>query len=176
MTDVPFSPDDAEVWAEISDFPGYSVSTHGRVRRDKTKRIATPTIKPGGLPIIGLTFNGQQCKRSLPLLVATTFVQRPSDELQREAFDTPIHLNGIRTDNRYSNLAWRPLWFARKYVAQFNDGHPTILEPVEDVERRIVYATSMDAAIANGLLDFEIVNAMEMNTYVWPTGQIFRYA
>jgi hypothetical protein len=175
MTDLPFSPD-PEVWAEISDFPGYSVSTHGRVRRDKTNTYATPSIKQGGLPIVGLSLNNQQCKRSLPLLVATAFVPRPSDELQREAFNTPIHLNGIRTDNRYCNLAWRPLWFARKYTAQFNDGHPTILEPIEDVEAQIVYATSMTAAIDNGLLDFEIVNSMEMNIYVWPTGQVFRLA
>ena len=113
-----------------------------------------------------------QYKRSLTLLVAEEFLPPTG----RPAFDTPINLNGDRTDNHYTNLMWRPLWFARKYTKQFSDDHITCAYPIEDVETREFYKNSMDAATTLGLLDVEIYLSMCNNTYVWPTGQIFRKA
>lgn len=168
--DTLFSSATAERWSEISDFPGYSVSDQGRVHNDRTGSYISTTKNTKNLAIVGLMRNGNQHKRSLPLLVATEFVPRPTNE----GFDTPINLDGDRFNNYYGNLMWRPLWFARKYGKQFLDSHTTFVDPIEDIETGEVYKNSMHASIANGVLDMEIVLSMHNNGYVWPTGQVFR--
>lgn len=159
-----------ERWVEIFDFPGYSVSDRGRVINDRTGFCITPTAKPTGYYMVGLMKNGVQRKRSLPLLVACAFLPRP----MKDNFDTPIHLDGDRGNSYYANLMWRPLWFSRKYMRQFNDDHHTHPSPIEDVETGEVYDSSMHAAMVNGLLDDELCLSMHNNGYVWPTGQVFR--
>jgi hypothetical protein len=160
---------DEERWSEISNFPSYSISSKGRVMNTDTNCVMSVTSKPNGLLMVGMMQAGLQRKRSLALLVANAFVPRVT-----ASFDTPIHLNGDRSDNHYTNLAWRPLWFARKYMAQFEDNHQTYNEPIEDVETGEYYKNSMEASIANGVLDGEIRLSMMNNTFVWPTGQVFR--
>jgi hypothetical protein len=161
-----------ERWAEIKDFPGYLVSDWGRVMNADTGRYLALSTKPNGLVMVGLMCNRGQAKRSLTLLVANAFVPRPNND----EFDTPINLDGDRTNNHYDNLMWRPLWFARQYMRQFDNNHTTYDAPIEDVETHQLYANSISAAIHNGLLDHEICLSMLNNSYVWPTGQIFRKA
>lgn len=159
-----------ERWSETRDFPNYMVSDQGRVKNKKSSYIITPTVNSRGVMIVGLMHEGKQYKRSLALLIADEFVPRPS----HDSFDTPIHLNGDRSDNRYSNLMWRPLWFSRRYMRQFTDNHTTCLERIVDVETGEVYENSMHASTVNGLLDIELYLSMLKNEYVWPTGQVFR--
>lgn len=158
-----------ERWVDVVEFPGYSISDWGRVLYTRTGIYIKATKTSRGSAMVGLMRNGIQYKRSLSLMVASVFVPR-----QGEGFDTPINRDGDRFNNHYANLAWRPLWFARKYNQQFTDGHPTCELPVEDVETGEVYENSMHASVFNGVLDFEIFLSMTNNTYVWPTGQIFR--
>lgn len=158
-----------ERWSEIREFPGYFVSDCGRVLNDRRGSYLTPTRKANGLVMVGLMSGSVQRKRSLPLLVAGAFLPRP-----RDGFDTPINLDGDRNNNHYTNLMWRPLWFARKYHEQFNDRHATFPSPIEDVETGERYMNSMHASVVNGVLDIEIYMSMINNVYVWPTGQIFR--
>lgn len=160
-----------ERWEDIFEFPGYSVSDWGRVLNDRTGFFIKPTLNSRGVAIVGLMKGGIQHKRALAPLVANAYVQR---DPRQGSFDTPINLDGDRMNNHYTNLMWRPLWFARKYSKQFTDGHATFDAPIEDVETRIVYANSISAAITHGLLDLEIYLSMINNTYVWPTGQVFR--
>lgn len=169
IQDTQFSPE--ERWVEISDFPGYSVSDWGRVLNMSTECCIKATPNTRNLYMVGLMKNCVQHKRSLPLLVAREFVQRPN-----ATFDTPINLDGERSNNHYANLAWRPLWFARKYKQQFTDDHTTFDSPIEDIETGEVYKDSMHASVVNGVLDSHIVLSMHNNTYVFPTGQIFREA
>lgn len=164
-----------ERWVEISEFPGYSVSDHGQFRNSDADRFLNPTLNSRGIWIVGMMKNAIQHKRSVALLVATAFVPRPSSPMFRE-FNTPIHLNGDVAFNHYTNLTWRPLWFARKYKQQFNDEHQTYEGVIEDVETHITYKDSWSAALHHGLLDHDICESMRLNTYVWPTGQIFREA
>lgn len=166
--------DTPESWSVIADFPGYSVSSWGRVLNDDTGCLMKITRNTRGHAIVGLMKNGVQRKRSVTLLVATAFVPRIKN--RREEFDTPINLDGDRMNNHYSNITWRPLWFARKYSSQFVDDHVTYDHPIEDVETREVYINSMHASTTNGILDKSIYESMVMNTYVWPTGQVFRDA
>lgn len=171
LSDAPFSPT-LERWSEISDFPEYQVSDWGNVRNNKSGRIISATRKPSGHLMVGLTRDKKLFKRSLALLVALAFVAPHPNLL----FDTVIHKDGDENNNYFMNLLWRPVWFARKYKIQFRDEHLTYDEPIEDVETHIVHKDSFSAAIEYGLLDHHIVIAMQTNSYVWPTGQVFRAA
>lgn len=170
MTSSLTFPDPPERWVDLLEFPGYSVSDFGRVLNNRTGCFLTPARNTRGLAIVGLMQTGIQRKRSIPVLVANAFVLKPSNP----SFDTPVNLDGNPMNNHYTNITWRPLWFARKYSRQFTDGHATFDRRVEDVETGEVYENSMHAASVNGLLDVEIYLSMLNNTYVWPTGQIFR--
>jgi hypothetical protein len=160
-----------ERWINVFGFPGYSVSDWGRVLNEGNGHQITPTRNTRGQAIVGLMKSGIQHKRSLTVLVANEFVLK-----DQKSFDTPINLDGDRMNNHFANLKWRPLWFARKYHRQFVDGHSTFDSPVEDIETGEIYKNSMHASIVNGVLDVEIYLSMINNTYVWPTGQIFREA
>lgn len=171
IEDTQFSSVADERWSEISEFPGYEVSDRGKVLNSSTGRYIKPTVNTRNLYMVGLMKQARQHKRSLPLLVARAFVRRPKPE-----FDTPINLNGDRANNHYTNLAWRPLWFAREYTKQFIDDHNTFDYPIEDIETGELYKNTMHASTTLGVLDKDICLSMMNNTYVWPTGQIFREA
>jgi hypothetical protein len=92
-------------------------------------------------------------------------------------FNTPIHLNGDKDDNRADNLTLRPLWFAREYHKQFESPPRGLRIPVEitnGVGLGEFFKTSWDAAIKYGLLDREILIATLNQMYVFPTYQRFR--
>ena len=159
-----------EEWLEIELFPGYSVSNMGRVRNEYSGRILTLLINQHGTAHVGLCRGGMQYKRSVTLLVAKAFlVPHP-----REAFDTPVNLDGDRTNNAVGNLIWRPRWFAVKYLQQFMLPPAGFRVPIEEVKTKEWFNTSWDAAIKFGLLDKEIMVATINRTYVWPTYQRFR--
>lgn len=158
-----------EVWRGIPSFPGSSVSSEGRVRNDKTNQIRVLLVNPHGIVHVGLYRDGVQHRRSVAVLVADAFVPKP----KLAVFNTPIHLNGDRTDVRADNLELRPLWFARKYHHQFSQPRRGLNKPIEDTATGERFKTSWEAAITFGLLDREILLAVYNRTYVFPTLQIF---
>lgn len=154
-----------EEWRELESFPGYSVSSFGRLRADKSGRILSLNENQFGLLQVGIMKDGIQFHRSVPLLVAKAFIEQPS-----EAFDTPINLNGDRRDNSVGNLMWRPRWFAVKYNQQFK--HPfdnPITVPIVDLKTGEYYDNSFDCATKNGYLERDLVLSIINRTYVWPT-------
>jgi hypothetical protein len=158
-----------EEWVAVEGFPGYSVNTLGQVRKDSTGRVLHTRLNQYGVPYVGLMRNWRQCIRSLPRLVATAFVSRPND-----VFDTPINLNGDRTDCRVENLMWRPRWYAIHYVNQFQDRYDNPIDAlIRDAETDDEYPNSMAAACANGLLEREVVLSILNRTLTWPTYQQF---
>jgi hypothetical protein len=161
-----------EVWRYIREFPGYSVGDEGHVRNDDTGRIMAMLVNQHGIGYVGLTKNCRQHKRSVTVLVATAFT--PKLAQHRGTFDTPINLNGVRTDNRASNLMWRPRWFAVKYFHQFQSNERGFNVPIEEIGTGEQFKTSWDAALKYGLLDKEIFVATLNRTYVWPSYQRFR--
>lgn len=163
-----------EKWVAVEGFSGYSVNTLGQVRKDSTGRVMNVRLNQYGVPYVGLMREDRrhQCVRSLPRLVATAFVPQPN-----EVFDTPINLNGNRTDCRVENLMWRPRWYAVHYNNQFMGRYENPIDaPIVDVETDDEYPNSLVAACTNGLLEREVVLSILNQTLTWPTYQQFAIA
>lgn len=91
-------PPPAEEWRPVEGFPGYELSSLGRV---KGKRV--PFLRPavvGGYPSVTLYAPGRRRTFKLHALVCAAF--RGPRPPGREA----AHLNGVRSDCRAGNLAW----------------------------------------------------------------------
>lgn len=101
---------------EIPSFPGYYVSVEGDVFNERNQPMAV-SINQQGIAKTTLYIHGEKKTRSIATLVAETY-------LEVEApfgypFDTPINLDGDRTNNALSNLAMRTRTFAIRYHKQF---------------------------------------------------------
>lgn len=164
----------SDQWVPVHGFPGYSVNPLGQVRRDSSGRILSPRFNQYGVPYVGLMRGWQQCSRSLPRLVAQAFLDKPN-----EIFDTPVQIDGDRSNCHVDNLMWRPRWYAVLYNRQF-DGerydHPidVAIRAIGDDEE--VFPNSLVAACRFGLLEREVVMSVLNQTPAWPTYQYFELA
>jgi hypothetical protein len=167
----PFKKDPSmEFWRRIVAFPGYSVSSDGRVRNDETDVMMTRMVNPHGIVHVGLTRDRVQHKRSVAVLVVEAFLPKSSNPVH----NTPICLDGDKHNLCASNLALRPLWFARKYHQQFNEPFRGFSTPIEELNTGERFDSSWHAVIKYGLLDQEIVISVLRRTYVYPTFQMFK--
>lgn len=100
-----------EEWRDVPGFPGYEVSSLGRVRSWKRfggfgKLPTEPKPVVGGIhkagyPIVGLSANGKRSHLLVHRLVLEAFVGPCPEDMEC------AHLNGNRSDARLSNLAWK---------------------------------------------------------------------
>lgn len=156
-------------WRLVSGFPGYSINPLGEVRRDSSNRLLIPRINQYGVPYVGLMRQWRQCNRSLPKLVAFSFLNPPS-----EIFDTPIQLDGDPLNCHVDNLMWRPRWYAVQYKNQFKDRYVIPIDaPVHAVNEGERFPNSLIAACRYGLLEREVVSSIHNRTPTWPTYQYF---
>lgn len=158
------------MWTRLGAFPDYEIHEMGYVRRLSSGRPVSPSINQQGNPYVGLSRDKTQHKRSLALLVAMEFLDRPPNS----RFDTPIHLNGDKTNCSSENLMWRPRYFAIKYHQQFWNGRRGFIVPVFEVNTGETFPSSWEAATKYGLIDREILEAAVNRTVCFPTGQHFR--
>lgn len=156
-------------WRPIEGFPRYSINSEGEVRHEPNGRPLLPRYNQYGVPYVGLMSGWQQHIRSLPRLVAYTFLPPPT-----EIFNTPIQLDGNPGNCRAENLMWRPRWYAVKYKRQFGSRfHRPINKPIHAIGKGERFPNSFEAALRYGLLEEEVVLSIENNTPAWPTYQEF---
>lgn len=166
-----------EVWTVLFEFPGYRISTLGQIINIRNDRLVRPSLTKDGTLKVNLYDQGIPKTRSVKVLVADAFIQRP----RGHRFNTPIHKDGDHLNVRVDNLLWRPRPFAWKYHEQFNDipeRHTKRLSVVE-VTEGIHYECVYDAAVDNGLLFRDIwkssalYNLNDEYPTTFPTGQVF---
>lgn len=160
-------------WAALDSlgFPGYELSNDGLVRNARTERILKMSANQEGIIRVGMMKRdrGIQVTASVLRLVATMFVPGRS-----ATFQTPIQLNGDRTDLTAENVMWRPRWFAIQYFQQFRDSdEPQYNSKIYDVETSEQYENSREAAKKNGLLEEAITKSVVNGSPCFPTWQIF---
>lgn len=88
-----------ERWWSVPGFPGYSVSDLGRVR-NASERILRPWPVGGGYLLVRLYRDGIATAFPVNRLVLRVFVGQATDGMHA------AHNNGVRDDNRLSNLRW----------------------------------------------------------------------
>lgn len=155
-------------WRPIEEFMGYSVSDVGQVRKDRFEKEMALSTNQIGIVNVGLTKDGRQYRRSVNLLVAKAFLEIP-----HSSFDSVINLNGDRFNNSYTNLVWRPRWFAFKYNKQFNEPIYDNYFPIEEQDTGQRFYNPWEAAKTFGLIRREVVIAVMSKDRVWPTRQRF---
>ena len=90
-----------EMFKTIKEYPLYSVSTMGRIKKNSDNKILSPSKKSNGYMQINLfTNDGRRKKEYVHRLVAITFI--PNESRLPEV----NHIDGIRDNNRASNLEW----------------------------------------------------------------------
>jgi hypothetical protein len=139
-----------EEWVPLQDFPGYSISSEGRVRNDRFDRLRKINYH-GGYATVAFYKNRRTVNRTLAHLVAREFVSRP-----RDTFDTPIYLDGDKRNCKATNIMWRPRWFAIRHEVQFRlDVWPLVFD--------------------RGVIFNDVVLSIANCTYVFPLYQNFEW-
>lgn len=160
-----------EEWVKIGSFERYSISNEGRVRNDETGRIMVIRRNNLGVYYVGLQHgSGVQKNRSLSVLVADHFLGDHTEQ-----FNTPIHLDGERSNNRANNLMWRPYWFAKRYHDQFRRPYPELESPIVERETKEVMGRMWEACQKYGLIEADLHIAIMNRTFVWPTYQFWEF-
>lgn len=88
------------MWREIEYFNNYEVSTDGKVRNKKTRRVLKPIDNGQGYLQVDLYVNGKGTSKRINRLVAEAFIPNP------EKLPQVNHINEIKADNRVDNLNW----------------------------------------------------------------------
>ena len=90
-----------EIFKAIKEYPMYSISTDGRVKKNPTNKIMKPSKRSDGYMVINLfTRDGRRKKELVHRLVAITFI--PNSERLPQV----NHIDGIRHHNSVENLEW----------------------------------------------------------------------
>ena len=83
-----------EIWKEITDLKGYSVSNKGRIRKDSTGQIMATREYNGYLRFT--------VTKHIHRLVAEAFIEKPEND-EKCWVD---HIDGNRSNNNVENLRW----------------------------------------------------------------------
>ena len=93
-------PINIEQWRLVSGYDNYEVSSHGRVRNNKTNLILKIQNSTAGYKQIGLNRGGEKKKHGIHRLVAFAFLDRTDEQTEVD------HLNHDRSNNMLDNLRW----------------------------------------------------------------------
>ena len=162
-----------EQWHSLEDLElaTYSVSDQGKVRNDRTNRIMRTSPNQSGTYKVSLVRHPGEPAVTMGVahLVARYFVIGESRE-----FDTPINLDGDRSNNAAYNLVWRPRWFAINYHRQFNNDPIIFNQPIVCLDTDESFPDCRQASIRYGLLERDIAESVMTGRPVWPLTYDFR--
>lgn len=157
-----------EKWEYLEEFPEYCISNYGEIYQAKNMAFKRTYMTRQGVVAATLYRDGRQFARSVALLVAKTFVT-PLQPI----FQTPIHLDGDKTNCRADNLVWRSRPFAIAYHRQFSLDTFSSSWPIKEVETDEVFEYPSVAATRYGLIRAHLIISAHERMPVWPTGQLF---
>ena len=160
-----------EKWRTIIEFPKYEISDQGNIYHTERNIVMRTSQTAHGNTKITLTdYEGNRYTRSVALLVADAFVVPPNFMC-----DQVIALDGNLSNVAASNLAWRPRWFAWKYIRQLREPQPnhyynlTVRNIIDEED----YESIIEAGITEGLLFENIWQSTYRGNEVFPSGSIF---
>jgi hypothetical protein len=87
-------------WKDIKGYSNYDINKHTQIKNIKTGKIMKQHISKNGYYVVNLTKNGIRKQVYVHRLMALTFLTNPDN---KPCCD---HKNGIKTDNRITNLRW----------------------------------------------------------------------
>ena len=139
-----------EAWKPIPDFPGYEVSSKGRIRRGS--HIKKPDFDRKGYARVSLWIRQKRHNKLIAPLVAESFIgPRPTGMVA-------CHNDGNKSNNDFRNLRWdtptnNEADKLQHGTARHRDDHPSAkLTAVQaaEIRKRYVYGSRTDglAAIA----------------------------
>lgn len=160
-----------ERWAQIPEFPNYSVSDEGRVRNDQTKRLFNRVRNQYGVIYAALSRDNKQHNVSVAKLVAQAYLELPTDLTQ----NTVTHKDTDFDNLHWWNLAWRRRYFAIAYHKQYKNG-PLIGRPIRIAETGETFMDSWEACMKYTILDVDIAKSVINGDWVTPIMQHFELA
>lgn len=158
-----------EVWLPVEEFPGYEVSSHGRVRNDSTQRILGMYDNGGGTLQVVMRRERKNNARAVHKLVAEAFLDLPPED------HVPIHLDGNWLNNHVDNLQWKPRWFAFKRTRQLNRTRPRDPRPVLEVKTGRVYDNALVCAKEIGGLEELVISTAQSRTGATYLGSAYQF-
>lgn len=152
-------------------FPDYWIHDTGTITRRFDNIVVGRRLNSFGFPMVNLVDrSGFRRTRQVNRLVAELFSPPPL----QTTFDTPVHLNGDKQDCLYTNLEWRPRWFALAYHRQFEERPYTNDDFTLTDSEGWNYDNIWDAVVELGVLRNEILEKMNTELNVFPTELSFR--
>jgi hypothetical protein len=88
-----------EQWRLVDGYDNYEVSSHGRIRNNKTARILCPILNRGYYSL-SLCKDGVRQTHNIHRLVAFAFCNNPNN------YTVVDHIDRSRTNNMFNNLRW----------------------------------------------------------------------
>lgn len=157
-----------EQWRAVKDFDNYEVSSSGRIRNKKTKRVLATQIGKNGYNYASLRKDGKYRGKGVGRLVAEAFIEESGDGKYLR------HIDGNKSNNYVSNLKYIPKQ-PEKHESKYRIGK--INRIVDDegneyfetlrkglkvwvVDTNYVYDTIKDCAEDIGLTQREVAEAI----------------